>query len=336
MKPTIKLRGKTIITTGRKMTKRKALLYVIIFPDDKLYVGITINTLRRCLTDHFSKARRRCRNSLHNAFNRYEREAIKTVVLHRDLSWEDIQGLDVRWIDRLGALSPDGYNFTEGGKGTLGMVPSDETIAKLTGQTRTAEMKARISEGAKTRAATPEGKLHHKTIQAASKTPEARAKQGRALAAYAATPEGKAAKSKQGRAYAATPKGKAHCKAMNAASRTPEARAKISKAATARKATPEGKAQTAIFLTAAYTPETIQKRKNHVTLKRVKRVAEIIKKYPYVIGLNEVESEKKGRVILDCQCLSCGDVRLLEAGNLKHGKGKRCRPCANKERAMNA
>jgi group I intron endonuclease len=90
------------------------------------YVGIHNNHNRPYarFNDHFRDGN----YPLSNALNKYGKEAFKVVVLDTGTSFEELLEKEEFWIDRLGTLSPDGYNLlASGSKGTSGWKQPSET-----------------------------------------------------------------------------------------------------------------------------------------------------------------------------------------------------------------
>lgn len=90
----------------------------------------------------------------------YGWDAFELSVLEECATIEDLDAKEVEWVEKLGTLAPLGYNLTTGG--TRGFKHHPESVAKLvesnTGQHRTPEQRARQSDAAKSRWATPGAK----------------------------------------------------------------------------------------------------------------------------------------------------------------------------------
>lgn len=102
---------------------KRALLYIVGFPNGRLYVGITTGTVdgrfrRHCRSDH----------RVGRAIRKYGPENCRLMVLHRDLTWHEAGKLERWYIQELDSMvGHAGYNQTAGGEGNLGWSPSRET-----------------------------------------------------------------------------------------------------------------------------------------------------------------------------------------------------------------
>ncbi len=96
---------------------RRTLLYIIGFPNGKLYVGITTGTAegrfrRHCYSNH----------CVGRAIRKYGSENCRLMVLHRDLTWHEAGKLERWYIQELETrIGTNGYNVACGGGGTLGV-----------------------------------------------------------------------------------------------------------------------------------------------------------------------------------------------------------------------
>lgn len=120
-------------------------VYVICFPNGKLYVGRTLAAASHRFQEHCQS-----KYPVGRAIRKYGKENVCLVVLHSDLSWKQAGKLEQRWIAQLGAMSPGGYNLTAGGDGAIGFRHSDVARQRI-GQSsrerpRTVEHGQRIAE----------------------------------------------------------------------------------------------------------------------------------------------------------------------------------------------
>jgi group I intron endonuclease len=93
----------------------------------KQYVGQSYDIERRIRT-HKNKLRTRTHGNTHlqSAWNKYGEQSFSFSVLEY-CPTDDLNGREMYWIDKLGTLSPRGYNLTLGGEGNRGYHLSDET-----------------------------------------------------------------------------------------------------------------------------------------------------------------------------------------------------------------
>jgi group I intron endonuclease len=96
---------------------RRASLYIIGFPNGKLYVGITTGTVE-------GRFRRHCQSAkvVGRAIRKHGSESCRLIVLHRGLSWKEAGNLERWYIRELETgIKQNGYNVAGGGGGTLGV-----------------------------------------------------------------------------------------------------------------------------------------------------------------------------------------------------------------------
>ncbi|KKM64361.1 hypothetical protein LCGC14_1502210 [marine sediment metagenome] len=105
-------------------------VYAIGFPNGKLYVGITSQTVAKRLNEHIRNSRRGMTYAIHHALRKYGRN-VRLIVLAQDVSWAEAQDLEIWWISRLSTLHGPGYNLTAGGEGTLNRKFTTEALAKM-------------------------------------------------------------------------------------------------------------------------------------------------------------------------------------------------------------
>lgn len=119
----------------------------------KKYVGATTRTKRERMGEHLYETRRgRSDNPLYEDMRRYGFEKFDFRVLSVALNKEALAALEIFWTRELCTRSPNGYNLTDGGVGTLGMKHSAEVRAEITarnlGRKDTPATRAKRSESA--------------------------------------------------------------------------------------------------------------------------------------------------------------------------------------------
>lgn len=123
-------------------------LYRLTFPNGKAYIGITTGTVRKRFNDHVCASTRATNTfAVHRAIKKYGRESVKVETL-ATASFDCLKDIEVRAIAVFGTKAPNGYNLTDGGDGTIGVIRSKETLANMRaaqlGSTRTDETKANM------------------------------------------------------------------------------------------------------------------------------------------------------------------------------------------------
>ena len=127
----------------------------------KVYIGQTIRKLENRINQHFNRS---SSPALHNAIEKYGRDAFTLEILHEalDIFLDD---LEIAEIKRHNSLAPHGYNLTGGG--SANKVFSDQTRKKMSdaakgrtnknkGKTPAPETRQKISESLKGRPLSPE------------------------------------------------------------------------------------------------------------------------------------------------------------------------------------
>jgi len=107
----------------------------------KMYVGQTVRPMNVRWYQH--KQETSHVSCLRNAIKKYGEENFAIDNLHACNSKEEMDFVEIFYISFLNTKSPNGYNLTEGGEGTLGIRPSKETREKM----RVAKKGKRISPG---------------------------------------------------------------------------------------------------------------------------------------------------------------------------------------------
>lgn len=92
----------------------------------KCYVGQTTQTLAMRINSHTTKASR-C-YAFHSALVKYGRDAFEWTVIDTSDNMDDLNILEVLYIEHYNSLSPNGYNLRTGGESSI---PSDESKEKM-------------------------------------------------------------------------------------------------------------------------------------------------------------------------------------------------------------
>ncbi len=129
------------------------------------YIGKSVDVERR-IAVHFAPGQTAVRRShLYRAIAKYGRDAFRVVVLEHCSDDEEARERESVWIHALETKTPNGFNMTDGGEGSAGIVMSAETRAKMGASQRlktvSTETKAKISAAnkGKTRSAETRAKL---------------------------------------------------------------------------------------------------------------------------------------------------------------------------------
>lgn len=102
------------------------------------YVGQTVQTLRARWVEHMSHARQgKSKSYMSRVLRKYSSESFKVESLHECESQEEMDFVEVFYIQILNTKAPNGYNLAEGGGGVSGWqngkgnVPTEETRRRL-------------------------------------------------------------------------------------------------------------------------------------------------------------------------------------------------------------
>ncbi len=121
------------------------MIYKFTSPSGRSYIGQTNNFNRRKRQHQLTTGSR----AFHNAIKKYGFETFQLEILAENLTSDEANELEVKYIMEYDTLAPSGYNLTTGG---LNQQPSDETKRRLSeakiGKPRqpfTAEHKQKIS-----------------------------------------------------------------------------------------------------------------------------------------------------------------------------------------------
>ena len=133
----------------------------------KCYIGQTIKKPERRINRHFGRSN--CK-ALHNAIQKYGRDAFTFEILHETLNIF-LDDLEIAEIKRHNTLAPHGYNLTSGGE--YKKVVSEQTRKKISDAAKarkrkphSPEARQKISESMKGRTVSPE---HRKKLSHAHK-----------------------------------------------------------------------------------------------------------------------------------------------------------------------
>lgn len=133
--------------------KPYGIIYLLIDATcDKEYVGQTTRSFKERFNQH-----KHSNQYIDRVIKKRGEDLIATAILKVCYSKEELDYWEKHFIKSRDTMAPNGYNFTEGGEGTTGCYPSDETRAKLSavtsgennpffGKKHTAESIARMSE----------------------------------------------------------------------------------------------------------------------------------------------------------------------------------------------
>lgn len=97
--------------------------------NDKIYVGQTSTRLERRWYMHTWDEN--SNSLLHTAIKKHGKESFTAEVIHECETKEEMDLVEMFYISFLNTKSPNGYNLTDGGEGTLGIPCSEEKKKKI-------------------------------------------------------------------------------------------------------------------------------------------------------------------------------------------------------------
>ena len=92
----------------------------------KCYVGQTTKTMRERRKGHERRTQEQSLAPFHCAIRKYGFDAFEWKVLMRSSDPDDLKESEIVMIRQLKSKAPNGYNLTDGGEGTVGIVHSEE------------------------------------------------------------------------------------------------------------------------------------------------------------------------------------------------------------------
>jgi group I intron endonuclease len=121
-------------------------LYKIEFPNGKEYVGISSTTAAQRFKGHCAGKNGQL---VVRALRKYGKNNVnvKTLVVAND--WKYLCLLEQRAIKAYATKTPHGYNMTDGGEGTLGCIPSEESRRKMSLKVISEEQKRAVAAASK-------------------------------------------------------------------------------------------------------------------------------------------------------------------------------------------
>lgn len=93
----------------------------------KVYIGQTVRPLNQRLANHKLYPK----SLISNAFKKYGIENFTIETIDTAVNKEELDSKERMWIEHYNSISPNGYNLTKGGGGTLGYKLSKETRLKI-------------------------------------------------------------------------------------------------------------------------------------------------------------------------------------------------------------
>jgi group I intron endonuclease len=140
------------------------VIYKITSPNNKIYIGQTINFKNRCRKYKYNEFKRQIK--LWNNCVKYKWNPIETIEIIEVCLINDLDKREIDWINKYDSYY-NGLNSDLGGKGRRGYKHSDETKEKLRkinfGKKHTEESKMKISQSSKNMSEETREKIRNKS-----------------------------------------------------------------------------------------------------------------------------------------------------------------------------
>ena len=121
------------INISKEDLNLKGVVYRIIFPNNKSYIGVTTRTFKDRLSDHKESIKDGAQ-VIYKAFRKYGFENVKFEILAHSKTKDELFDLELFYINEFKSNHWNhGYNMTSGGEGRNNSKHSKETIAKMSG-----------------------------------------------------------------------------------------------------------------------------------------------------------------------------------------------------------
>jgi group I intron endonuclease len=135
----------------KTMAKKKStyIIYMVInLINNKIYIGQTVGTLKKRITDHLSDARLQKNNMyFHKAIRKYEEENFVWKIVFKCKTMNMLNAAEIFFVNYYSSNDNKiGYNLTEGGCGSLGFKHSDTSKQKISkaGKNKTLSKKHKL------------------------------------------------------------------------------------------------------------------------------------------------------------------------------------------------
>ena len=111
------------------------IIYLVTFPNGKMYIGQTTKDLEHRKSRHKSEVNLGSKYSFHMAINKYGFENLKWEMIDTAFNQEELNDKERYYIRKYRTYTryknSNGYNRTLGGEGVRGLVHSNESIKKM-------------------------------------------------------------------------------------------------------------------------------------------------------------------------------------------------------------
>lgn len=105
------------------------IVYKATSPSGKIYIGITVTSLKERIRIHLRSVNKGSRTPFHEAIRKYKSDSINWEIIDHANTWNELCELEKKYI-KLHDSFDKGYNLTLGGEGTFGLKYDEEWCLK--------------------------------------------------------------------------------------------------------------------------------------------------------------------------------------------------------------
>lgn len=109
---------------------KTGIAYKLTFPNGKVYIGITCESLSQRVRRHIAYARAGKHYALSSAIRKHGEDSFVAEEVAIG-TWQELKLIEIKLISFYNSLGAGGYNMTGGGEGSLGVPRSDVTRQKI-------------------------------------------------------------------------------------------------------------------------------------------------------------------------------------------------------------
>ena len=169
------------------------IIYKYESPSGKIYIGQTKYTIEKRRAQHLHCVKRGSHLRFYNAIRKYGMDAMKEEILQDAYSKEELNELEIQYIEKFQSFSSRGYNMTKGGEGATGYIFSEKDRKKLSASLKdffrkNPEIIPKMSDRAKeyNKNHPEKGENHSKFMKVYANLPETKTRTTNALNKYRA------------------------------------------------------------------------------------------------------------------------------------------------------
>jgi group I intron endonuclease len=109
---------------------KKGVAYKLKFPNGKIYIGITRESVEKRIKRHINYAKNGKKFALSCAIRKYGENSFSYEIVGEG-TWEYLKKLEIQLIKENNSFGNNGYNMTSGEEGSLGVALKESTKNKI-------------------------------------------------------------------------------------------------------------------------------------------------------------------------------------------------------------